>query len=47
MKISAFAAKGPNQKLEAFSYEMGALGPEQVVDKSSAARNSHTKKQKP
>ncbi len=30
MKVSAFAAKGPNQKLESFSYEMGELGPEQV-----------------
>jgi len=30
MKVSAYAAKGPNQQLEAFSYEMGTLGSEQV-----------------
>lgn len=30
MKVSALATKGPNQKLEPFSYEMGALGAEQV-----------------
>lgn len=30
MKVSAFAAKGPNQKLEPFSFEMGEIGPEQV-----------------
>jgi uncharacterized zinc-type alcohol dehydrogenase-like protein len=30
MKVSALATKGPNQKLEPFSYEMGELGAEQV-----------------
>jgi len=30
MKVSAYAANAPHEKLEAFSYEMGALGPEQV-----------------
>lgn len=30
MKVSAFAAAGPQEKLEAFSYEMGELGSEQV-----------------
>lgn len=30
MKVSAYAAKGPHEKLEAFSYEMGTLGSEQV-----------------
>ena len=30
MKVSAYAAKGPHEKLEAFSYEMRELGSEQV-----------------
>ncbi|MDZ7755051.1 NADPH-dependent aldehyde reductase Ahr [Rhodohalobacter sp.] len=30
MKVSAFAANGPHEKLEPFSYEMEELGPEQV-----------------
>lgn len=30
MNVSAYAANGPHEKLEAFSYEMGDLGPEQV-----------------
>lgn len=30
MKVSAYAAKGPHEKLEAFYYEMGELGSEQV-----------------
>ncbi|MEP0713977.1 NAD(P)-dependent alcohol dehydrogenase [Algoriphagus sp.] len=30
MKVSAYAAKGPREKLEAFSYELGPLGSEQV-----------------
>ena len=30
MKVSALAANGPNQKLEPFYYEMGAISPEQV-----------------
>jgi uncharacterized zinc-type alcohol dehydrogenase-like protein len=30
MKVSAFAASGPHEKLKPFSYEMGKLGPEQV-----------------
>ena len=30
MKVSGYAANGPNEKLEPFSYEMGELGAEQV-----------------
>jgi uncharacterized zinc-type alcohol dehydrogenase-like protein len=30
MKVSAYAAKGPHEKLESFSYDMGPIGPEQV-----------------
>jgi uncharacterized zinc-type alcohol dehydrogenase-like protein len=30
MKVTAFAASGPHQKLENFTYEMGPIGPEQV-----------------
>jgi uncharacterized zinc-type alcohol dehydrogenase-like protein len=30
MKVSAYAAKGPHEKLESFSYDMGPIGTEQV-----------------
>jgi alcohol/geraniol dehydrogenase (NADP+) len=30
MKVSAYAANGPHEKLKPFSYEMGELGNEQV-----------------